>query len=93
MARNLIDTGVYFTIGKSETFVNQALSTEKDGNLAIKLIPDTFIKKGEEVLVRLVKVVLGGTPLPSGEIKVLAANLMDKIAITVVDLGDLYRQR
>jgi hypothetical protein len=88
MAGDLTDTEVYFTIGKSETFVNQALSTEKDGDLAIKDIPDTLIKKGTTVLVRLVKVVL-----PSGEIEVLATNLMDKTAITVADLADLYRQR
>jgi IS4 transposase len=31
--------------------------------------------------------------LPSGEIEVLATNLMDKIVITVADLADLYRQR
>jgi hypothetical protein len=85
---NLTDTEVYFTIGKSETFVNQAFSTEKDGDLAIKVIPDTLIKKGTTVLVRLVKVVL-----PSGEIEVLATNLVDKTAITVADLADLYRQR
>jgi hypothetical protein len=88
VASNLTDAEVYFTIGKSETFVNQALSTEKDGDLAIKDIPDTLIKKGTTVLVRLVKVVL-----PSGEIEVLATNLMDKTAITVADLADLYRQR
>ena len=89
VAGNLTDTEVYFTIGKSETFVNQALSTEKDVDLAIKVIPDTLIKKGTTVLVRLVKVVLGGTPLLSGEIEVLATNLMDKTAITVADLADL----
>jgi Transposase DDE domain len=31
--------------------------------------------------------------LPTGEIEVLATNLMDKQAITVADLADLYRQR
>jgi hypothetical protein len=45
VAGNLTDTEVYFTIGKSETFVNQALGTEKDVDLAIKIIPDTLIKK------------------------------------------------
>jgi hypothetical protein len=88
VAGNLTDTEVYFTIGKSETFVNQALSIEKDSDLGTKVISDTLIKKGTKVLVRLVKVVL-----PSGEIEVLATNLMDKEAITVADLGDLYRQR
>lgn len=88
MAGNLTDTEVYFTIGKTETFVNQALSTENDTDLETKLIPDTWIKKGTTVLVRLVKVVL-----PSGEIEVLATNLMDKAVITVADLADLYRQR
>lgn len=88
MAGNLTDTEVYFTIGKSETFVNQALITEKDIDLATKVISDTCIKKGEKALVRLVKVIL-----PSGEIEVLATNLMDKVVITVADLADLYRQR
>ena len=88
VAGNLTDTEVYFTIGKTETFVNQALSTEKDTDLETKLIPDTCIKKGEKVFLRLVKVIL-----PSGEIEVLATNLMDKVVITVADLADLYRQR
>lgn len=84
MTGNLTDTEVYFTIGKTETFVNQSLRTENDTDLETKLIPDTCIKKGEKVFLRLVKVIL-----PSGEIEVLATNLMDKAVITV---ADLYRQ-
>lgn len=85
VAGNLTDTEVYFTIGKTEIFVNQVLSTENNSDLVSRVIPDTCIKKGEKVLVKLVKVIL-----PSGEIEVLATNLMDKIVITV---ADLYRQR
>jgi hypothetical protein len=88
VAGNLTDTEVYFTIGKTETFINQALSLENDVDLETKLILATCIKKGEKVFLRLVKVIL-----PSGEIEVLATNLMDKTAITVADLADLYRQR
>ncbi len=88
VAGNLTDTEVYFTVGKTEIFVNQLLSSENDRDLEIKSIPDTCIKKVEKILLRLVKVIL-----PSGEIEVLATNLMDKVAITVADLEDLYRQR
>lgn len=88
MAGDLTDTEVYFTIGKTETFENQLVSPKNDSDLGIKVVPSTCIKKGEKVLVRLVKVVLS-----TGEIEVLATNLMDKIAITLADLGDLYKQR
>lgn len=88
VAGNLTDSEVYFTIGKTEIFVNQAVTDEQQADLVSKMRPDTCIKKGEKVLMRLVKVVL-----PSGEIEVLATNLMDSGAITVTDLGELYQQR
>jgi hypothetical protein len=85
MASDLTDTEVYFEIGKTETFANQVVSEDKTATCSV---PDTCIKKGDKVKVRLVKVVL-----PTGEVEVLATNLRDKTVISVVDLGDLYRQR
>lgn len=88
VAGGLTDTEVYFTVGKTETFVNQIHDDENGAGLETKPIPDTCIEKGGKVLLRLVKVVL-----PGGETEVLATDLMDKAAITVADLADLYRQR
>jgi hypothetical protein len=74
-----MDRVVEFTINKTESFVNQVVSMG---------VPDTQIKKGTKVKLRMVKVVL-----PTGEIEVLATNLMDSNRITVADLGDLYHKR
>ena len=76
------DKIVAFTVNATETFVNQEVSTLP------KSIPDTEIKKGAKVKLRLVKVML-----PTGEIEVLATNLMDSQHITIADLGDLYHKR
>jgi hypothetical protein len=78
------DRVVTFTTGATETFVNEAVQEET----APKTIPDTEIKKGTKMSLRLAKILL-----PTGEIEVLATNLMDSQAITTIDLGDLYRQR
>jgi hypothetical protein len=78
------DRVVTFITGATETFVNEAVS---EGTTP-KTVPDTEIKKGTRVSLRLVKIIL-----PTGEIGVLATNLMDSQAITTADLGELYRQR
>lgn len=78
------DRVVTFITGATETFVNEAVS---EGTTP-KTVPDTEIKKGTSVSLRLVKIIL-----PTGGIEVLATHLMDSQAITTADLGELYRQR
>jgi hypothetical protein len=77
------DKEVYFTVHKTEIIPNGLEII--DGKEVCRI---TCIKKGTPVKLRLVKVVL-----PSGEVEILATNLMDKIAITLLDLSELYNQR
>ena len=83
-----VDQVVEFTINKTEKIVNQALKISEDDISADNSACYTEIKKGSIVKVRLVKVVLS-----TGEVEVLATNLMDSQAITVADLGNLYSKR
>lgn len=85
MSSDAIDSEVEFTINKSESIANQAV---KEETVEAHSACFTLIKRGEKVKVRLVKVML-----PTGQIEVLATNLMDKQVISVADLGELYKRR
>lgn len=88
MASDTIDSEVEFTINKSESIANQAVKKEVEETVEAHSACFTLIKRGEKVKVRLVKVVL-----PTGQVEVLATNLMDKQVISVADLGELYKRR
>jgi len=83
VASNCTDKEVYFTVNKTEIIPNGLEIV--DGKELCKI---SCIEKGTQVKLRLVKVVL-----PSGEVEILATNLMDKITITLLDLSDLYSKR
>ena len=76
---------VYFKINKKELFFKEEQENPSSSEL---LNTSICIEKGSLVQLRLVKVLL-----PSGQIEVLATNLIDKEAISLADLSDLYRQR
>ncbi len=75
------DIIVNFEVNKTGIFSNS--SPEAVVSEAV-----TCMKKGNKVRLRLVKVVLS-----TGEIEILATNLMDSEEISLADLKDLYHQR
>jgi len=83
-----LDSVAEFTINKSESIANQSVSPLEDDPTGDTSPCFTQIKKGDKAKVRLVKVLL-----PTGQIEVLVTNLMDSAAITVADLGELYKKR
>jgi hypothetical protein len=88
VASDRVDSVVEFTINKSESIANQVVKLLEDDLTGDTSHCFTQIKKGTKVKVRLVKYLL-----PTGQIEVLATNLMDSEAITVADLGELYKKR
>jgi hypothetical protein len=83
-----VDSLVEFTINKSASIANQVVKPLADDLTGDISHCFTQIKKGTKVKVRLVKYLL-----PTGQIEVLATNLMDREAITVAELGVLYKKR
>ncbi|MCU0447063.1 MAG: IS4 family transposase [Microscillaceae bacterium] len=80
MASEATDQIVHFTVSKTESFAHPA--TEEGA------MTELSFRKGDTFPIRLVKIIL-----PSGEIEVLATNLMDSEAISRADLGELYHLR
>ncbi len=87
VASDSVDSIMEFTINHSENIVNQIVKTLDDEPTGDTSYCFTPIEKGAKVKVRLVKVLL-----PTGQIEVLATNLMDSEAITVTDLVELYKK-
>jgi hypothetical protein len=85
MASDSTDSEVYFKVNAAETFT---LSTRQDATLLVIDKECICIEKESRVKIRLVKVLLS-----SGEVEILATNLMDKKAITLLDLSQLYNKR
>lgn len=88
MLSDATDKEVFFTSNSSEKFVHQALTQAQIAGEDPCEDCYTQISKGENVKIRLVKIVLS-----SGEIEILATNLYDKNEISVMDLSELYQMR